>query len=53
MDEAEAIAALDRLSTDSEVAHSAADDILVSVVPPKVREAYERAKDRCGGWWYA
>ena len=50
----EAIAALDALKGDDpEGDHCEADEILLAVVPPTVKQAYERAEFRAGGWWYA
>lgn len=51
MNVADAIARLDALPTDDpEVAHSAADDILLAVVPDEVRLAYEGVVAR-SSWW--
>ena len=49
----EAVAKLDALEKyDAESAHIAADDVLLLMVPPEVREAWERAQERIG-FWYA
>ena len=37
-------------SGDPEIAHGAADELVLSVVHPGVKEAYERLVKRCG-WW--
>jgi hypothetical protein len=55
----EAIKALDRLCPptqryrDIEQAHIDADAVLLELVPPKVRDAYNRVVERAGDWWYA
>lgn len=47
----DAIAALDKISAaDPEGAHSEADKLLLSLVPPDVRAAYERVTARAA-WW--
>jgi hypothetical protein len=47
----EAVAALDALNaSDAEVAHSAVDDILLELVPPEVKAAYDRLVARAP-WW--
>lgn len=38
---------------DPEGMHVEADEIILGLVPPEVREAYERVVDRAGDWWYA
>lgn len=49
----EAVQALDDMPAgDAEGAHGMADDILLSLVHPEVRAAYERVKDRAP-WWAA
>lgn len=49
----EAIADLDTIPEgDPERAHSEADKILLKMVPPEVRAAYERLTERCS-WWAA
>jgi hypothetical protein len=56
MTEAEAVAALDALTSgDQEGDHIAADEILLAAVPPAVKAAYgrARARARAGGFWYA
>ena len=50
---ARAVTALDALNSDPESDHGDADKILLSVVPAEVATAYERARVRSGGWWYA
>ena len=50
---AEAIEELDALDGDQESAHGKADDILLNLVPSEVAEAWCRARDRVGGFWYA
>ena len=46
-----AVADLDAIDgTDPESAHAKADDILLALVPPDVREAYHELWDRCD-WW--
>ena len=53
MTTAEIVAALDALDDhDEEAAHGAADGLLLEAVPPEVREAWERARNRIG-FWYA
>lgn len=37
-------------SGDPEQAHGAADDLVLSVVHPEVKAAYDRLVARCG-WW--
>ena len=50
----EAVVALDAIAAgDNEVAHGSADDILLAVAPPEVAEAWRRAEERVGGFWYA
>lgn len=50
----EAIDLLDTLDAgDPEGAHSSADDILLSLVGPEVKAAYERVVQRCDWWAYA
>lgn len=51
--EKEAISMLDKLNSDPETAHYAADEIVLAVVSQEVKDAYERAVERAGGWWYA
>jgi hypothetical protein len=54
LSEAEVVAALDAIEPgDKECAHGDADDLLVIAAPPAVREAYIRAYERLGGFWYA
>lgn len=49
--DADAVEALDAISgTDPEKHHGEADDVLLEVVHPEVRAAYERLMDRAG-WW--
>lgn len=49
----EAVKELDRIKgSDPEKAHAEADDILFSVVPKKVADAYQRVVDR-SNWWGA
>jgi hypothetical protein len=50
--EAYAIDALNGLCDDPEVAHGMADDMLLMCVSPEVRAAFERARERCGGFRY-
>lgn len=38
---------------DPESAHVDADGVLLAFVPDEVRDAYERVRARCGGFWYA
>ncbi len=46
-----AVERLDAIDGDDPVrAHSEADEVLLSVVPPDVREAYDRLAGRCS-WW--
>jgi hypothetical protein len=40
-------------SWDPEVAHSRADDILLSMVPPEVKAAYEELIEGCRWWAFA
>lgn len=40
-------------NVDPEIAHWEADKILLAVVTPEIREAYERVIERAGAWWYA
>jgi len=48
---AEAVMALDAIThTDSEEAHSKADEILRATVPVAVRQAYERVQERADFW---
>ena len=50
----EAVAALDAIKPgDPESSHTAADGILLAVVPPEVADAFDRAEARDGGWWWA
>ena len=57
----EAVAALDAIYpgedvayyADNEAAHGDADDVLLQAVPADVRQAWERVRDRVGGFWYA
>lgn len=51
-DEWAAVSALNALtSEDSEAAHAKADEILLAMVPPVVRAAYENLRDkRCRYW---
>lgn len=54
MTEEEVIAALNSLTGhDPEVDHARADELLLKIVSPAVRDAYEAAEDRAGAWWYA
>lgn len=53
MTETEAIAALDAINGDPETMHVKADEVLLKFVPPAIREAYERAVERSGDWWFA
>lgn len=54
MTEDEAVSAFDALNTDDpEQAHIDADGILLAAASPAVREAWERARDRARGFWYA
>lgn len=49
----DAIATMDRLTgADPERDHGIADDLLLSLVPPNVRDAYHRLTDRAR-WWGA
>lgn len=51
---AEAVQKLDAIKAgDPERNHGDADDIILSVVPDEVREAYWRACVRDGRWWWA
>lgn len=51
---AEAVRKLDALKPgDPERNHGDADDIVLSIVPVEVREAYWRACDRDSSWWWA
>lgn len=51
---AEAVQKLDAIKAgDPERNHGDADDIVLSVVPDEVREAYCRAYERDYGWWWA
>lgn len=51
---AEAVRKLDAIKAgDPEGSHGDADDIVLSVVPDEVREAYWRACVRDDGWWWA
>ena len=52
MTESEAVAALDAIDPtgDPERAHGEADGILLAVVGPEVRAAYERLTERAP-WW--
>lgn len=38
---------------DKEVEHSDADTIIVEFLPEEIRQAYQNAQQRSGGWWYA
>lgn len=50
----EAIQKLDAIPGDCpEEGHYRADEILLALVPPDVRDAYNRVADRAGAWWYA
>lgn len=50
----EAVRDLDAITPgDEEANHGTADAILLRFVPTEVREAWERAEERDGGWWYA
>ena len=50
----DAVAALDAINTaDPEEAHCDADRVLLEFVPVEVQEAYARAVQRAGDWWYA
>ena len=50
----EAVKALDEIQPgDPEESHGRADGILLASVPPEVAEAYHRAVEREGRWWYA
>lgn len=54
MNDEEAIAALDAIKPgDPEGAHSDADDALLALVSDAVRDAWIRARERVGGFWYA
>jgi hypothetical protein len=53
-----AVAALDALTGgDTEVDHANADDLLITFLRDidhgAVADAWEKASDRAGGWWYA
>jgi hypothetical protein len=49
-----AIAALDAIPPgDNETAHVDAEAVLLALVHPEVQKAWERAKQRVGGFWYA
>lgn len=51
---AEVVAKLDQLpGGDAEGEHGIADAILLSAVPPQVRAAWEQARTRNGGFYYA
>ena len=51
MTAADAVTALDNIAGDDhERAHSAADDILIALVPDEIRAAYQRVQQRCS-WW--
>lgn len=47
------VAALDAINSDQEIAHCEADALLYKAAPIEVREAYDRALERTGPWWYA
>lgn len=50
----QAIAELDAIQAgDGEANHSRADGILLRTVPVEVEEAWQRAHDRDGEWWWA
>lgn len=50
----EAVQALDALpGRDAEGEHGTAENILLAFVPAEVRDAYQRAAARAGGYWYA
>jgi hypothetical protein len=54
MDIEQAIAELDSINgSDPEVAHAAADGVLLAVVSQELRDAYGRVLDRSDGWWFA
>ena len=49
--EQDVIVALDAITnSDPEQAHGAADSLILSVVHPEVKAAYDRLVKRCG-WW--
>lgn len=49
----EAVAAIDALSgDDAEADHGRADDVLLAIAPPAVRDAYDRLTERAP-WWAA
>lgn len=51
MDEAEAIAKLDAIDgSDGEGAHATADEVLLALVSPEAREAYDRVVERADFW---
>lgn len=50
----EAIEKLDEIDDgDAENVHIVADEILLEYIPQDVRNAYNRVKNRVGGFWYA
>lgn len=64
MTEQEAIKALDAIQSDAngmsrrngsdpEAAHVDADNVLLDLAGPEVRDAYWRVAERVGAWWYA
>lgn len=38
---------------DPERMHSEADDIIISILPDEVSDAYNRLVERTGRWWFA
>lgn len=55
MTEQEVIQALNEIKegSDQEQAHGEADELILKFAPPAVRDAYEAACLRVGGFWYA
>jgi hypothetical protein len=50
----EAVADLEKIDgEDIQMAHIAADQILLCSVPPEVRAAYWALRQRTRDWWYA
>lgn len=39
--------------SDPEQDHIVAEGLLYDLAPNAVREAYEKAQERAGGWWWA
>lgn len=49
-EKARAIADLDNINAIDRDAHQRADGIILALLPPDVRDAYERAMRRCSFW---